>query len=75
MENLGEIDLAFLPFGGRGFTMNLSQAVQAAVKIDAKIVIPMHRFEADPEEFRKQVEYKPNIKVEPLQLGAMYQLQ
>jgi len=54
--------------------MNLHEAVKAAAKVDPKIVIPMHRFEADPKEFKKQVEYKSDIKVEPLQIGATYRL-
>ena len=75
MEDIGEIDIAFLPIGGRDFTMNLTEAVQATTRIKPKVVIPMHCFEADPEEFKKQVEYKSDIKVEILQIGEVYRLQ
>lgn len=75
MKELGRVDLALLPIGGRGFTMNLAEAVHATMRIKPKVVIPMHRFEADPEQFKKQVEHKSDIKVEPLQIGEVYHLQ
>ena len=74
MEHLGEIDVAFLPIGDRGFTMNLTEAVQAAIKIRPKVVVPMHSFDASPQEFKKQVENRSAIKVVPLQIGEMYRL-
>ncbi len=64
-------DIALLPIGGK-FTMNLDEAVQAALAIEPKTVIPMHygTFDgigADPEEFRKKVSDKnPKIRVEVL---------
>ena len=68
----GKIDVALLPIGGRGFTMNLSEAVQAAIMINPKAVIPIHRFEADPQEFKKQVENRSDIKVAALQIGEVH---
>lgn len=41
MQNLGDLDLAFLPAGGT-FTMNYSQAAFAANAIKPKTVVPMH---------------------------------
>ena len=70
----GKIDVALLPIGGRDFTMNLIEAVQAAIMINPKVVIPMHRFETDPQEFKKQVENKSDIKVAALQTGEVYHL-
>jgi L-ascorbate metabolism protein UlaG (beta-lactamase superfamily) len=75
MEDLSEIDIAFLPIGGRKFTMNLSEAVRAAMRIKPKVVIPMHCFEADRKKFKKQVELISDIKVELLQIGDIYHLQ
>jgi len=74
MMEHGKIDMALLPIGGRGFTMNLTEAVQASIMIKPKAVIPMHRFEADPHEFKKQVENKSDIKVAALQIGEVHHL-
>jgi len=55
--------------------MNLTEAVQAAITIKPQVVIPIHRFEADPQEFKKQVESISDIKVEPLKIGEIYHMQ
>jgi predicted RNA binding protein YcfA (HicA-like mRNA interferase family) len=75
MNKHGKIDVALLPIGGRDFTMNLTEAVQAAIMIKPLVAIPMHRFECDPQEFRKQVEKKSDIKVAALQTGEVYHLE
>jgi L-ascorbate metabolism protein UlaG (beta-lactamase superfamily) len=75
MEDLSEIDIALLPIGGREFTMNLTEAVQAAIMIKPRVVIPMHCFEADRKKFKKQVEHISDIRVELLQIGDIYHLQ
>jgi len=74
MEDIGKINVALLPIGGRDFTMNLTEAVQATITIKPQVVIPMHRFDADPQEFKKQVESISDIKVEPLKIGEIYHL-
>ena len=74
MDHIGKVDIALLPIGDRDFTMDLSEAVEATIRIKPKVVIPMHRFEADPEEFKKQVEYKSDIIVAPLKIGEVYRL-
>ena len=63
-----------LPIGGRDFTMNLAEAVQATIMVKPLVAIPMHRFEADPQEIKKQVEKKSDIKVAALQKGEIYHL-
>ncbi|MCK4252173.1 MBL fold metallo-hydrolase [candidate division WOR-3 bacterium] len=73
MKKIGKVDVALLPIGGT-FTMDLQEAVQAAIAIKPKVVIPMHRLKADPLEFKRKVEAKSNIKVVPLQIGEVYQL-
>jgi len=75
MENLGRVHMALLPIGNRDFTMDVTEAVHARIKIKSKVVIPMHRLEADPDEFRRQVEYKSDIEVKPLKMGEVYLLQ
>ena len=71
MKNLGRVDVAMIPIGGT-FTMDLAEAVQAAVAIKPKVVIPMHRSKADPQVFKTKVEKKSKIKVMPLKIGEVY---
>ncbi len=74
IEHLESIDVALLPIGGRGFTMDLSDAVKAAKRIHPKVVVPMHRFESKADEFKKMVEDETSIRVEPLDVGETYRL-
>ncbi len=73
MRELGDIDVALLPIGGK-FTMDIHEAVDAAIAIKPKIVIPMHYMGADTQEFKKKVEARSNIKVAALRIGESYQL-
>ena len=59
MKNLGEIDIALLPVGGK-YTMNAEEAAEAVKIIKPKIVIPMHYgsvvgSKKDAEKFRERV--------------------
>lgn len=69
MEDLADesIDVAFLPIGGT-YTMNVDEAVEAVKSIQPEIVIPIHYnfiegTEADPEEFKEQVEEQTDADV------------
>jgi L-ascorbate metabolism protein UlaG (beta-lactamase superfamily) len=73
MRQLGRIDVALLPSGGT-YTMDNPEAAEAAKAINPKIAIPMHRWDTDPEEFKKKVETESNIKVMVLQEGEEYQV-
>jgi L-ascorbate metabolism protein UlaG (beta-lactamase superfamily) len=73
MRRLGAIDVALLPIGGI-FTMDIPEAIEAAIVIKPKIVIPMHRLKANPQEFKDRLEAKSDIKVAPLQIGETYHL-
>lgn len=60
MRKLGRIDVALLPIGG-AYTMNASDAIEAARAIGAKLVIPIHYnyisgTKVSPEAFKKQLE-------------------
>ncbi len=68
MGNLGNVDVACLPIGGV-FTMDLSEAVEAAMTINPRLVIAMHRGQADPREFQRQLEKATSIQVAPLGIG------
>lgn len=74
MEEVGDIDVALLPIGGR-FTMDIQEAARAALAIKPKIAIPMHHFRADPQEFKDKVEARSDIKVVPLRIGEAYNLE
>lgn len=64
MKLIGEmnnIDYMLLPIGDN-FTMGINDAVKAVELVDPRFAIPMHYntfpiIEADPNEFKKQVEY------------------
>ena len=73
MKELSDIDVALLPIGGT-FTMDIQEAVEAAIAIKPKVVIPMHNFKADPQEFKDIVEARSDIKVVPLKIGEVYHL-
>jgi len=74
MRELGQVDVALLPIGGT-FTMDIGEAVDAAIVINPKVVIPMHRFEADPQRFADEIETRSDIKVMPLDIGEIYCLE
>lgn len=74
VEHLRNIDVALLPIGGRDFTMELTDAVNAAKKINPKVVIPIHRFESSAKAYKKMVEGETSVRVAPLDIGETYQL-
>ena len=67
------ISLALLPSGGT-YTMDNPEAAEAAIAINPEAVIPMHRWDTDPEEFRRKVEASSRIKVILLNPGETYEL-
>jgi len=68
-----KISLALLPTGGT-YTMDNAEAADAALAISPQVVIPMHRWDTNPEEFKKKVEESSKIKVVLLKKGEKYQL-
>lgn len=73
MKELRNINLALLPTGGT-YTMDNHEAAEAALAMNPQIVIPMHRWTTNPEEFRKEVESRSAIKVVVPGLGEDYRL-
>lgn len=61
MEELRDIDVALLPIMGRA-VMDIDEAVEAAVVINPKIAIPMHRRGMSAKEFKQKVEARSDIK-------------
>lgn len=74
MRELGEIYLALLPCGGK-YTMDSPDAVEAALAINPKIMIPMHRLDTDLEKLKKQVENSSATSVLLLTPGQEYELE
>lgn len=68
MKELGPIDVAMIPIGGR-YTMDVKEAVEAVKVIGPKVVLPMHRRNADVEEFKKLAEEGSDAKVVVLKEG------
>lgn len=73
MHRLKKIDLALLPTGDK-YTMDNSEAAEAALAIKPKIAMAMHNWETDREEFKTKVESKSKVKVVLLQEGEEYKL-
>ncbi|NOX71330.1 MAG: MBL fold metallo-hydrolase [Candidatus Micrarchaeota archaeon] len=68
MEKLENVDVALLPIGGT-YTMNIDEAIDAALIIRPRIVVPMHYgtlegLDADPEEFKEKIESQSSIIVD-----------
>ena len=71
MKHLGHVDFALLPIGGT-FTMDLNAAVQAALAIQPRFVIPIHHLKADPQKFKSKLEAKSDIQCALLQIGEPF---
>lgn len=42
LEDIGVVDIAIIPVGGNGYTLDATSASKIARQLDAKIVIPVH---------------------------------
>ena len=73
MRQFGLIDVALLPTGDT-YTMDNSEAALAALVINPQTVIPMHRWNTNPDEFKKKVEANSKINVLTLREGEEYQI-
>ncbi len=69
-----KVDLALLPSGGT-YTMDNPEAVEAALAVNPRVVIPMHRWNTDPAEFKRGVEARSKIRVVTLKPGQEFTLQ
>ncbi len=73
MKRLGKINAALLPIGGT-YTMNIEEAIDAAIAINPGMVIPMHHFKANPLDFKNKLESQSKVKVMLLQIGETYSI-
>lgn len=66
MKDLKDITVALLPCGGK-YTMDFEESCNAAADIKPNIVVPMHNWDKDLNEFAKTLAKRdPDIKVEIL---------
>jgi L-ascorbate metabolism protein UlaG (beta-lactamase superfamily) len=71
MSSLGNVYLALLPSGGT-YTMDNPEAAEAALAIKPQFVIPMHRWNTSPSEFKNDVEANSKIQVIMLKPGEKF---
>ena len=66
LEALGVVDVAIVPVGGGGYTLDAHQAVAVVRQLDPKVVIPTHFADKDTKYEVPQMELEPFLK----ELGA-----
>jgi L-ascorbate metabolism protein UlaG (beta-lactamase superfamily) len=71
MKQLGRVDAALLPIGGT-YTMDIKDAIDAAIAINPRVVIPMHHLKVDPRDFKTKLEAQSDVKALLLQIGEIY---
>jgi L-ascorbate metabolism protein UlaG (beta-lactamase superfamily) len=74
MRGLGAIDVAMLPIGGV-FMLGADEAVEAALAIAPRVVIPMHEADRDVMWFKRAVERRSAVQVVPLEAGESFTLE
>jgi L-ascorbate metabolism protein UlaG (beta-lactamase superfamily) len=62
MKEIEHVDVALLPTGNK-YTMDNTEAAEAAISIKPKIAVPMHTWNTDPQEFKEKVEAKSRVRV------------
>lgn len=62
LEELGVVDIAVVPVGGSGYTLNAHQAVAVVKQLDPKVVIPTHYDDKAIKYEVPQMELEPFIK-------------
>jgi L-ascorbate metabolism protein UlaG (beta-lactamase superfamily) len=73
MKQLGHVDVALLPTGDK-YTMDNIEAAEAAVAINPRFVLPMHRWDTDPQQFKERTEAKSKVKAVLLEDGEEFNL-
>lgn len=62
LESLGVIDVAIIPVGGSGYTLDAHQAVSVLRQIDPKVVIPTHYSDKAMSYEVPQMDLEPFVK-------------
>jgi L-ascorbate metabolism protein UlaG (beta-lactamase superfamily) len=68
MKEIKGVDLLLIPSGGT-YTMDNEDAAKATIEIHPKKVIPMHIWDTDPGEFKRNVEAVSDVQVVSLRPG------
>ncbi|MBN2364488.1 MBL fold metallo-hydrolase [candidate division WOR-3 bacterium] len=69
MKELSDIDVAFFPIDGM-YTMDVDEAVQAALQISPKIAVPIHDMgKNDPNMFKEKLESESDVEARILTIG------
>lgn len=69
LETLGVVDVAIVPVGGNGYTLDAHQAIEVVRQLDPKVVIPTHYADRDIKYEVPQMELEPFLK----ELGAEHE--
>jgi L-ascorbate metabolism protein UlaG (beta-lactamase superfamily) len=69
---IGQVDVALLPIDGT-FAMDITEAVDAVAAINPRVVIPIHRLDADPQAFADAVAAVCECEGVPLSVGEVYE--
>lgn len=62
LEKLGVVDIAIVPVGGSGYTLDAHQAVAAVRQLDPKLIIPTHFADSAINYEVPQMELEPFLK-------------
>jgi L-ascorbate metabolism protein UlaG (beta-lactamase superfamily) len=73
MRKLKGIDLALLPTGDK-YTMDNSEAAEAAMLIGPRVAMAMHSWETDRTQFKSIIESGSKVRVALLAVGEEYEL-
>ena len=73
MRQLHRVDVALLPSGGT-YTMDNAECAEAVLTVNPVTVIPMHRWNTNPEELKEKVEANSKIQVVVLSKGEEFQV-
>jgi L-ascorbate metabolism protein UlaG (beta-lactamase superfamily) len=73
MKQLHQVDVALVPSGGT-YTMDNSECAEAVLAVKPVAVIPMHRWDTNPEELKEKVEANSNTQVVVLSKGEEFKV-
>jgi L-ascorbate metabolism protein UlaG (beta-lactamase superfamily) len=73
MKQLGHVDIALLPTGDK-YTMDNDEAAEAAIAVNPKFAVPMHRWDTDPQQFKEKIEAKSKVRAVLLKDGEEFNI-
>jgi len=73
MNQLGPVNVALLPIGGT-YTMDIGDAVKAAIAIKPKVAVPIHHLKSSPQEFQNILSARSDCAARVLEIGETLRL-